>query len=128
VEDETSEKVKLDTKEEKSPGFTEDDEGVLWYKWRICVPDIKELKDRILHEAHESAYSLHPRGNKMNHDLKATYWLYGMKRDVVEYVALLRHRSESQGWASMTCWIVATLASTRVKARRDCYGFCRGIA
>jgi hypothetical protein len=73
VEDETSEKVKLDIKEEKSPGFTEDDEGVLWYKERICVPDVKELKDKILREAHESAYSLHPGGNKMNHDLKATY-------------------------------------------------------
>jgi hypothetical protein len=24
----------------------------------------------------------------MYHDLKATYWWYGMKRDVVEYVAL----------------------------------------
>jgi hypothetical protein len=73
VEDKTSEKVKLDTKEEKSPGFTEDDEGVLWYKGRICVPDIKELKDKILCESHESAYSIHPGGNKMNHDLKATY-------------------------------------------------------
>jgi hypothetical protein len=26
--------------------------------------------------------------NKMYHDLKATYWWYGMKRDVAEYVAL----------------------------------------
>jgi hypothetical protein len=25
---------------------------------------------------------------KMYHDLKATYWWYGMKRDVAEYVAL----------------------------------------
>jgi hypothetical protein len=24
----------------------------------------------------------------MYHDLKGTYWWYGMKRDVVEYVAL----------------------------------------
>jgi hypothetical protein len=52
------------------------------------VPDVKELKDKILREAHESAYSIHPGGNKMYHDLKATYWWYGMKRDVVEYVAL----------------------------------------
>jgi hypothetical protein len=73
VEDETSEKVKLDAKEEKSPGFIEDDEGVLWYKGRICVPDIKELKDKIFHEAHESTYSIYPEGNKINHDLKATY-------------------------------------------------------
>jgi hypothetical protein len=26
--------------------------------------------------------------NKLYHDLKATYWWYGMKRDVAEYVAL----------------------------------------
>jgi hypothetical protein len=64
------------------------DQGVLWYKGRICVPNVKELKDKILWEAHESAYSIHPRGNKMYHDLKATYWWYGIKRDVVEYVAL----------------------------------------
>jgi hypothetical protein len=70
------------------PGSSEDDEGVLWYKGRICVPNIKELKAKILHEAHESAYSIHPGGNKMYHDLKATYWWYGMKRDVAEYVAL----------------------------------------
>jgi hypothetical protein len=61
---------------------------VLWYQGRICVPNIKELKVKILHEAHESSYSIHPRGNKMYHDLKATYWWYGMKRDVAKYVAL----------------------------------------
>jgi hypothetical protein len=53
----------------------------------VCLMS-KELKDKILHEAHESAYSIHPGGNKMYHDLKATYWWYGMKRDVAEYVSL----------------------------------------
>jgi hypothetical protein len=38
------------------------------------VPNIKELKD--------SAYSIHPGGNKMYQDLEATYRWYGMKRDV----------------------------------------------
>jgi hypothetical protein len=66
----------------------EDDQGVLWYQGRICVPNIKELKDKIYREAHESAYSIHPRGNKMYHDLKATYWWYEMKRDIVKYVVL----------------------------------------
>jgi hypothetical protein len=88
LEDEKIQETKCNIKEEKSPGFSEDDEGVLWYKGRICVPNVKELKDKILHEAHESAYSIHPGGNKMYHDLKATYWWYGMKRDVAEYVAL----------------------------------------
>jgi hypothetical protein len=61
---------------------------VLWYKGRICVPNVKKLKEMILREAHESPYSIHARGNKMYHDLKVTYWWYGMKRDVAEYVAL----------------------------------------
>jgi hypothetical protein len=87
LEDENVQEVKRNIKEEKSPCFSEDDEGVLWYKGRICVPNVKKLKEKILHEAHESAYSIHPEGNKMYHDLKATYWWYGMKIDVAEYVA-----------------------------------------
>jgi hypothetical protein len=79
VEDEKIQEIKCNIKEEKSLGFLEDEEGVLWYMGKICVPNIKELKDKILHEAHESAYSIHPGGNKMYHDLKATCWWYGMK-------------------------------------------------
>jgi hypothetical protein len=88
VEDEKIQEIKSNIKEGKSPGFSEDDEGVLWYKGRICVPNIKELKDKILRKAHKSAYSIHPGGYKMYHGLNATYWWYGMKRDVAEYVAL----------------------------------------
>jgi hypothetical protein len=88
VEHEKIQEMKCNIKDEKSPGFLKDEEGVLWYKGRICVLDIKELKDKILCEAHGSSYSTHPGGNKMYHDLKATYWWYGMKRDVTEYVAL----------------------------------------
>jgi hypothetical protein len=61
---------------------------VLSYKGKICVPNVKELKDKILHEAHESSYSIHPRGNKMYHDLKATYWWHGINIYVVKYVVL----------------------------------------
>jgi hypothetical protein len=88
VEDKKIQVIKRNIKEEKSPSFSEDEEAVLWYKGRICGPNVKELKNKILCEAHESAYSIHLGGNKMYHDLKATYWWYGMKRDVAEYVAL----------------------------------------
>jgi hypothetical protein len=88
LEDEKIQEIKRNIKEEKLPDFSEDDEGMLWYKRRVCVPNVKELRDKILHEAHESAYSIHPRGNKMYNDLKATYWWYGMKRDVADYVVL----------------------------------------
>jgi hypothetical protein len=70
VEDEKIQEIKRNIREEKSPGFLEDEEGVLWYKGRICVRNIKELKDKILREAHESTYSFHLGGNKIYHDLK----------------------------------------------------------
>jgi hypothetical protein len=41
-----------------------------------------------MREAHDSAYSIHPSSTKMYKDLKPRYWWYGMKRDVMEYVAL----------------------------------------
>jgi hypothetical protein len=58
------------------------------------VPNIKKLKDKIFCEAHESTYYIHLGGNKMYHDLKTTYWWYGMKRDVVEYVLFVTLISE----------------------------------
>jgi hypothetical protein len=87
LEDEKVQEIKCNIKEEKWHGFLEDDGGVLRYKGRVCVPNIRELKDKIHCETHESAYSIHPGGNKIYHDLKATDWWYGMKRDVAEYVA-----------------------------------------
>jgi hypothetical protein len=57
---------------------------MLWYKKHICVPEIKEIRESILHEAHDSAYSIHPGSTKMYHDLKSRYWWYGMKRAIAE--------------------------------------------
>jgi hypothetical protein len=51
-----------------------------------------------------------------------------MKRGIAKYVALLRCLLESQGRASMTCWTISTLASTRVEVSRDDYEFHHGIA
>src|SRR3954465_2440270 len=38
----------------KVPGFTEDKQGVLWYKGRLCVAADSELKEVILKEAHDT--------------------------------------------------------------------------
>ena len=45
---------------ERAPGFTQDAEGVLRYNGRLYVPNVKELKDLILKEAHDTLYSIHP--------------------------------------------------------------------
>jgi hypothetical protein len=92
----------------KAPDFTEDDQGTVWFKKRICVPEIKHLCQLILREAHDSDYSSHPISTKMYQDLKEKYWWYGLKRDVATHVALcdisfesifimcvLRHKKEA---------------------------------
>ncbi|KAG7583636.1 Ribonuclease H-like superfamily [Arabidopsis suecica] len=61
--------------------------GTIVVNGRVCVPDIKELKDEILREAHQSRFSIHPGLHKMYHDLKRYYHWVGMKKDVARWVA-----------------------------------------
>jgi hypothetical protein len=39
----------------KTSNFSEDSQGTLWLGKRICVPNLKHLKELILQEAHDSA-------------------------------------------------------------------------
>jgi hypothetical protein len=73
--------------EGRGPEFTEDEQGTVWFKNRICVPKIDSLRETILKEAHDSDYSIHPGSTKMYQDLKQKYWWYGLKRDVAAHVA-----------------------------------------
>ncbi|KAK5819359.1 hypothetical protein PVK06_024350 [Gossypium arboreum] len=67
--------------------FSIDDECILRYHNRICVPNNSDLKNDILSEAHNSMYSIHPGSTKMYGDLKKTYWWPGMKREISEFIA-----------------------------------------
>jgi hypothetical protein len=88
MKDEKLQKIKRNIAKGKSHGFTKGEQGVLWYKRRICMLDDKLIKNLVLREAHNSAYSIHPRGNKMYQDLKLSYWWYGMKCNIAKYAAL----------------------------------------
>ena len=44
--------------------------GSMYFQNRLCVPDDKELKKKLLFEAHNTVFTMHPRGNKMYQDLK----------------------------------------------------------
>jgi hypothetical protein len=57
----------------KSPGFHKDDKGTLWFGKRLCVPKDKTIREAILSEAHESAYSIYPESTKMYLDLREKY-------------------------------------------------------
>jgi hypothetical protein len=74
--------------EGRGKDFHEDAEGVIWFKDRLCVSIVQSIRELILKEAHESAYSIHPRSEKMYQDLKKKFWWYGMKREIAEHVAI----------------------------------------
>ena len=61
-------------------------QGILKLDDRLCVPDVLELKQKILHEAHYVPYNIHPGATKMYHDIKATYWWSGLKKDIAKYI------------------------------------------
>ena len=62
-------------------------DGVLRYQGRLCAPDVGELRQQILAEAHNSKYSIHPGATKICRDLREVYWLNGMRRDIEDLVS-----------------------------------------
>src|SRR3954463_751465 len=66
--------------------FRIDENGIMRFGNRVCVPDVAELKKSILEEGHRSGLSIHPGATKMYHDLKKLFWWPGMKKDIAEFV------------------------------------------
>ena len=62
--------IRMQTGENKAPDFRVDNEGTLWYKNKICVPQEGDFWQIIMDEAHNSAYSIHLGSTKMYMDLK----------------------------------------------------------
>ena len=48
---------------------------------------MSELKNEILHDAHNSRYSIHPGSTKMYQDLKKNFWWPNMKKEIAEWVS-----------------------------------------
>jgi hypothetical protein len=86
--DKEIEEIKSNMAKGKAKGFHEDNQGIIWFEKRVCVPRDPKLRKLILQEAHDSPYSIHPGNTKMYMDLKGRFWWSNMKRDVAEYIAL----------------------------------------
>ncbi|WVZ70534.1 LOW QUALITY PROTEIN: hypothetical protein U9M48_019194 [Paspalum notatum var. saurae] len=69
-DDEKLQKIRKLLKIGKAPHFREDKQRTLWYKNRICVPNVDSIRKLILSEAHDTAYSIHPNSTKMYYDLE----------------------------------------------------------
>ena len=61
-------------------------DGTVYFRGRICVPNEEELKHDILAEAHATPYSIHPGSTKMYRDLRMHYWWPKMKKNVTQFV------------------------------------------
>jgi ribonuclease HI len=70
LDDAGIQKIMKSMKQGEALDFTEDDQGTVWFKNRICGPETGDLRETILREAHDSAYSIHPGSTKMYQDLK----------------------------------------------------------
>ena len=67
------------------PDFRMSD-GVLYFRDRLCVQKVEDLKEEIMDEAHNSKYLIHPGSTKMYQNLKNRFWWNNMKRKVAAYV------------------------------------------
>ena len=62
------------SREGKETEFTVKEDGFLYYRDQVCVPNDDELKKSILEEAHSGSFGMHPGSTKMYQDLKTSYW------------------------------------------------------
>ncbi|KAH0754464.1 hypothetical protein KY290_024734 [Solanum tuberosum] len=74
-------------KEGKVEVFSQGGDGALRYQGRLCMPCVDGLREKILEEAHNSSYSIHPGSTKMYRDLRDVYWWGGMKKDIAKFVS-----------------------------------------
>ena len=84
----------------KASEFVTDNEGILWYGDRLCVPNIEELKQQILTESHTAPYSIHPGGTKMYKDIQERFWVARYEEGYSHIHCLLRFMSAHKSRAS----------------------------
>ncbi|GJU03781.1 pol protein [Tanacetum coccineum] len=73
--------------DDKHTEFSVDDDGVIWFEDRLCVPNDQVLHEKVMTEAHSSPFTIHPGSTKMYRDLKQYFWWNGMKQDVATFVS-----------------------------------------
>ncbi|GJS20235.1 putative reverse transcriptase domain-containing protein [Tanacetum coccineum] len=54
----------------KHTEFSVDDDGVVWFEDRLCVPNDQALREKVMTEAHSSPFTIHLGSTKMYRDLK----------------------------------------------------------
>jgi hypothetical protein len=79
--------IKEKIKEEPSKHFRVDEHDVLWFDDRLVVPKDRELKNKLMDEAHLLKLSIHLESSKMYQELRPHFWCTKMKKEITAYVA-----------------------------------------
>ncbi|KAL8120055.1 hypothetical protein AgCh_017258 [Apium graveolens] len=75
----------LDTFTGEELGTQKDSQGLYRFFSRVWIPNITELKNEVLQEAHNSRFSIHPGTTKMYQDLKKIFLWPGVKKDIANW-------------------------------------------
>ena len=70
----------------KCPDFRIVD-GVLYFRDRLCAPNINDLRNEIMAEAHTTKYSMHPGSTKIYQNLRSRFWWNNMKKEIAAFVS-----------------------------------------
>nr|GFC36857.1 putative reverse transcriptase domain-containing protein [Tanacetum cinerariifolium] len=62
-------------------------DGTKCFKNRTWWPNFRKLRDLVMHKSHKSKYSIHPKSDKMYHDLKQLYLWPNMKAKITTYLS-----------------------------------------
>jgi hypothetical protein len=63
------------------------EDGTIFFRGCLCVPQKSEVKMDILREAHCTPYMVDPGETKMYQDMRQSFWWKRMKVDIAKYVA-----------------------------------------
>lgn len=53
---------------------------------QVCMPYNDDLRGKILIKAYSSFYTTHPRSVKMYQALRRSFWWFGMKKNVANFM------------------------------------------
>ncbi|MCI35704.1 hypothetical protein A2U01_0056925, partial [Trifolium medium] len=81
--------------EGRETDFKVDENGIIRYRGRVCVPDVPELKKMILEEGHRSGLSIHPGVTKINQRL-----------NIKSHLGCYNHYSYRNGNGIVLLWIL----------------------
>jgi hypothetical protein len=121
--DKEIEKIRDALKEGKASGFSEAEQGTLWFEKRVCVANDSDLRKIFFQEDHETPYSIHPRNTKMYIDLKEKFWWNNIKRDIIEYIAKCDVCSQVKAEHQKTYRTSTTVEVARMEMGSNRYGF-----